>query len=187
MDVALIVNLLLFAATAAATVIAWRQARGARQAQINAEASQRQALAAQRAATAAQKQAADALAEASRTAQHALNLEARRDLRAGEFRDVAWRGDWEEAGDDYVFRVHNVGLTVADDVRLVVWKPDQDRISGLLGTIEPGNYADLPAGGMPEGLDAIDILLFTDSPFKVHWVSPLGQADEYTYQPLEQD
>lgn len=180
-----IVNIGVFAATAAAAGVAWYQAAGARKAQGKAEDAQLRALASQRAAAASQKQAADALTDQSATAKRAHDLEARREARAAEFRDVAWQGKWDYDGNDPVFRVSNTGLTVAEHVTAVVTRPDRHRVSGKLGTVQPGDSVTFHAGA--ETTDAFTLLLFTDSPFSVHWVSPLGEPGTYDYVPLAEE
>ena len=186
MDVAgLIVNICLLFATGVAAGVAWWQAAAARRASATAEAAQRETLALQQAAVKAQEAAAAHLAEANSTAQGNLDLQSRIDARASEFRRVTWDAGWEyDQNNELVFQVRNSGLTDAEQVTVVVMRPDLIRTSGSLGTIRAGESASHRIEHAPE-TDPIELMLFRDTPYEVHWVSPLGHPETYQYRKLE--
>lgn len=125
--------------------------------------------------------------EANRTAEKALDLQSRIDAREREFREVEW--DCEYALDDaenVVFRVTNVGHTDACQVTVIFWSPDgTHEIVRTLGDIAVGAHADVGVKTEMRGQSAVELLLFRDTHWRVHWSSPLGHAETFTYSGLQ--
>lgn len=120
--------------------------------------------------------------EANRTAERALDLQARLDDREREFREVRWKGEYDlNEARQPLFRLTNVGMTHARSVTLVVAVPGKPNSAYALGDIDSGASADLLVGEDPMDRDAIELMLFTDDPWRVHWSSPLGHADTYRH------
>ncbi|WDH77916.1 hypothetical protein PTQ19_10320 [Microbacterium esteraromaticum] len=116
------------------------------------------------------------------TSDKALDLQAGIDAREREFRDVVWKGSYETAEDNsVVFALTNVGLTPAKQVTLV-FTHNQERRAHSLGDIAVNGTATATFTTEMTGGLAVELMLFTDPPFFVHWSSPAGQVEEYEYK-----
>ncbi|MGV2983799.1 hypothetical protein ACNPNP_08825 [Microbacterium sp. AGC85] len=125
---------------------------------------------------------ANGLAEsANDTAAKAFDLQARVDARAQEFRDVRWEGAYVEVSPDQgVFRLTNVGHTVACDVTIVLdpaESGDTERVWHF-DRVEPTQHEDGPLGAQKD--DVLDQYIRTRAGFEVHWISPMGASGQYS-------
>lgn len=121
-------------------------------------------------------------AEANKTAQQALDLQARIDAREREFHQVTWEGQYALAGDDeVVFELTNVGLSPAHDVTVVITPNGMERETLEFDLIAPGQSAQSRMRHGWEGRTVLEMMLLQDDPFEVHWSSPLGKAQTYKY------
>lgn len=125
--------------------------------------------------------------EANRTAERALDLQSRIDAREREFREVEWECDYAlDDADNVVFRVKNSGHTNACQVTVVFWAPGETHeIASGVGDVDAGAHIDVAVETEMRGRSAIEVLLLQDTPYRVHWSSPLGQAATFQYAGLQ--
>ncbi|MGW9156113.1 hypothetical protein [Microbacterium sp. NPDC055665] len=145
MDLAmLIVNFALLAATGAATVVAFVQARSSLADSREAKSARDEAVAAQRRSTELLGEA-NAIARSARdTMDERLELERRRHALHSERRDVSWGGEWPmDIGADQAptLRMSNIGSTDAFDAVLKILTPGGDA-TFILGDVPAGASAD---------------------------------------------
>lgn len=125
--------------------------------------------------------------EANRTAERALDLQSRIDAREREFREVEWECDYAlDEADNVVFRVKNSGHTDACQVTVVFWAPGgTHEVASGVGDVAAGTHTDVPVVTEMKGQAAVEVLLLQDTPYRVHWSSPLGQAETFQYAGLQ--
>ncbi|WP_261165748.1 hypothetical protein [Microbacterium sp. Marseille-Q6965] len=130
---------------------------------------------------------------ANENAERALDLQARIDARAVEFREVTWSGRWiEPASADEVlqFELTNTGLTPAHNVTLILDELVHDDVQGFraevfrFDVIYPSSSARAPLAHLTAD-DVIYASSFRGKHFRVHWSSPLGKASEYSHPRLQ--
>lgn len=119
------------------------------------------------------------------TAERALDLQSRIDAREREYRAVRWKGEWDldDAG-RIVFRLTNTGHTPACSVTAVVTR-DGDDVVRELGDVAAGAHGDVRISTQMTGQAAVEVLRRQDTPFEVHWSSPLGAPKTYRYPGLQ--
>jgi len=116
---------------------------------------------------------------ANERANDALDLQKRIDAREREFRDVTWSGAWvSDSSGTPVFRVSNRGLTTACSVT-IVYSYNALRYVESVGDLEPSAYVDLAPETAAADEIVLELMLRVNAAFRVHWSSPLGQADSY--------
>lgn len=125
--------------------------------------------------------------EANRTAERALDLQSRIDAREREFREVEWECDYAlDDADRVVFRVKNSGHTDACQVTVVFGAPGgTHEIARSVGDVASGKHVDVSVETEMRGQAAVEVLLLQDTPYRVHWSSPLGQVDTFQYIGLQ--
>ncbi|RBO70878.1 hypothetical protein DSP71_19430 [Microbacterium sp. H6] len=125
--------------------------------------------------------------EANRTAEKALDLQARIDAREREFREVMWECDYAlDDADNIVFRVQNTGFTDARQATAVFWAPNgTHEIVRAVGDVAAGAFADVRVETEMRGQSAVEVLLLMDTPWRMHWSSPLGHAETFKYSGLQ--
>lgn len=120
-------------------------------------------------------------AAAHESAKAALSLQEKIDAREREFRDVRWKGGFATDQDDrLVFTVTNTGLTPACEVT-VVYEHNGHRYVSELGELAPEEVGYARFETEMTGKSSIELMLFTDPPFLVHWSSPRGHAEAFSY------
>ena len=80
-----------------------------------------------------------------------------------------------------MFRVHNSGHTDAHEVTVIFTPPGEVERAVLLGDIPSKGSAEVPLGDEKIERAILELMLLTDDPWKVHWSSPLGHAEDWTY------
>lgn len=129
----------------------------------------------------------DARREAERAnvlAKAALDIQKRIDDRAAEYRDVRWEGSWETGPDidhQMGFALKNVGTTRAARVTLIIEVRYSEEVF-TFDSIEPGEGRIVVVKGqtVDEFRESQEMEL--RPPFRVHWTSPLGHAQEESFE-----
>ncbi|MCK2032198.1 hypothetical protein [Microbacterium sp. KSW4-4] len=120
--------------------------------------------------------------EANRTAEKALDLQARADAREREFREVRWEAGYDlDDRERPVFRLTNVGHTDAHSVSLLLATPGRRETLFTLGNVGAGGSAQVVLTDDETQRSIVELMILTADPWRVHWSSPLGHAEEYQY------
>lgn len=123
--------------------------------------------------------------KANATAERALDLQAQIDARDREYRAVKWAGAWElDDSERIVFRLTNTGHTPACAVTAVVAWRDGDVVSEL-GDIDVRSQGDVHITTTMSGTAAVEVLRRQDTPFEVHWSSPLGAPANFRHPGMQ--
>lgn len=119
--------------------------------------------------------------EANRTAERALDLQARIDAREREFREVDWECGYAiDESESVVFRVKNTGHTDACQVTVIFSAPGgSHEIAQALGDIAVGAEKVVSVDTEMSGQSAVEVLLLQDTQWRLHWSSPLGFAETF--------
>lgn len=113
------------------------------------------------------------------------------DRRQREYRDVVWHGEWHADRPrpaepvEHSFVLTNLGTTDARDVVLTMGEPGRAQVDRFasVGPGESVHCRPLPVGP-PQWVNGVlvgdwdDPDLRNARPWRVHWSSPLGQADK---------